>query len=63
MKNVAQWEFAFRKVSDNNLQGTHFHAFYPHASLLMSRSILNYIILIFFLDCFIALFLRFYILQ
>ena len=40
MKNVAECEFSFREVSDNNLkfpnselQETHFQAFYPHMLL------------------------------
>ena len=53
---ITIWNFP-----NSELQETHFHAFYPHTSLLLWRIILNYIILIFFLDCFIVLYLRFYV--
>ena len=48
---------------NSKLQETHFQAFYSHTSRLLWRIILSYIILIFLLDCFIVLYLRFYILE
>ena len=54
---ITSWNFI-----NSDLQETHFHAFYQHTSLSLWWVILNYIILIFFLDCFIVLYLRFYIL-
>ena len=54
---ITIWNF-----SNEEPQETHFHAFYQHTPLLWWRIVLNYIILIFFLDCFIVLYLRFYIL-
>ena len=54
---ITIWNFP-----DSELQETHFHTFYLHTSLLLWQIILNYIILIFFIDCAIVLYLRFYIL-
>ena len=69
MKNLAQWEFTLREVSNNNhrdfrnseLQETHFHAFYPNTSLLLYRIFLIDVILVFFMlfGCVISLFLYF----
>ena len=54
------WKFQITiwNFPNSELRETHFHAFYPHTSLLLWQIILNYIILI----CFIVLYLRFYIL-
>ena len=54
---ITIWNFP-----NSDLQEIHFHAFYPHTLLLLWQIILNYIILIFFLDCFIVLYPRFHIL-
>ena len=49
---ITIWNF-----SNSELQETYFHAFYPHTSLLLWQIILNC------LDCFVVLYLRFYILR
>ena len=49
---ITIWNF-----SNSELQETYFHAFYPHRSLLLWQIILNC------LDCFIVLYLHFYILR
>ena len=55
--------FTLESVSDKSgLQETYFQEFYLQTSLLLWRVIVNYIVLIFFLDCFIGLYFRFYIL-
>ena len=59
---LGKFQITIWNFPNSELQNTHFQAFYSHASLLLWRNISNYIILIFFLDCFIVLFLRFYVL-
>ena len=59
---LGKFQITIWNFPNSELQETHFHAFYPHTPLLLWRIILNYIILIFFLGCFIVLNLPFYIL-
>ena len=59
---LGKFQITIWNFPNSELWETHFHAFYPHTSLLLWQIILNYIILIFFLDCFIVLYLLFYIL-
>ena len=59
---LGKFQITIWNFPNSELQETHFHAFYPHTSLLLWQIILNYIILIFFLDCLIVLYPRFHIL-
>ena len=60
---LGKFQITFWNFPNSDLQETHFHAFCPHTSLLFWWIILNYIVLIFCLDCFIVLYLCFYILE
>ena len=59
---LGKFQVTIRSFPNSKLQETHFHVFYPRTSLLLWQIILNNIILIFFLDYFIVLYLRFDIL-
>ena len=59
---LGKFQIVIWNFPNSELQETHFQIFYPHTSQLLWPIILNYIILIFFLDCFIVLYLCFYIL-
>ena len=56
---LGKFQITIWNFPNSDLQEIHFHAFYPHTLLLLWQIILNYIILIFFLDCFIVWYLRF----
>ena len=56
---LGKFQITIWAFPNSELQETHFHAFYPHTSLLWWRIFLNYIILIFFLESCIVLYLRF----
>ena len=59
---LGKFQITIWNFPNSELQETYFHGFYPHTSLLLWQISLNYIILIFFLDCFIVLCPRFHIL-
>ena len=56
---LGKFQVTIRNFPITELKEIYFQVFYPHTSLLLWQIVLDFIILIFFFDCFIILYLHF----